>query len=101
MKIKLPDTIFLLLFILAFFCVLTWLVPAGEFDRVTVNGRQLVQPGTYHEVAANPASLGSFILAPIKGFTAAADVIVFIFFVAGSFGVLNATGAISTGLKAL
>ena len=101
MKIRLPDTILLLMFILLFFCVLTWVIPAGAFERTTVNGRELVVPGSFRWVEPNPAGFFDFILAPIKGFIASAQVIVFIFFVAGSFGIINETGAISAGLKSM
>lgn len=99
MKIKAPDTLILLLSILAVFVILTWIIPAGEFERVTTNGRELVQPNTFHEVASNPAGLFDFFTAPIKGFISASQIIVFIFFVAGAFGIINATGAINKGLE--
>jgi len=98
-KIKAPDTLILLLSILAVFVILTWIIPAGEFDRVTTNGRELVQPNTFHQVESNPAGIFDFFTAPIKGFISASQIIVFIFFVAGAFGIINATGAINKGLE--
>lgn len=101
MKIKLPDTLILLLGILFIFTILTWVIPAGEFDRHIVNGRELVSPGSYHTTEADPATFFDFILAPIKGFISSAQIIVFIFFVAGSFGIINKTGAIEAGLQSV
>lgn len=101
MKFKLPDTLILLLIILAVFTLLTWIIPAGEFDRHVTDGRELVTPGSYHEVESTPSGFFDFILAPIKGFIASAQIIVFIFFVAGSFGIINRTGAIEAGLQAV
>ncbi|MDW3212031.1 MAG: TIGR00366 family protein [Reichenbachiella sp.] len=101
MKVKLPDTLILLSVILILFCGLTWVLPAGAFDRDLVDGREIVVPGSFHWTAANPSSVFDLILAPIQGFIDSAQVIVFIFFVAGAFGIINATGAIANGLKSV
>ncbi|QSE96323.1 YfcC family protein [Fulvivirga lutea] len=101
MKFKLPDTLLLLIAILLVFTLLTWIVPSGEFDREVVNGKELVVADSYKEVASNPAGLFDFILAPIKGFISSAQIITFIFLVAGSFGVINQTGAIEAGLQSV
>ena len=105
MKIKLPDTLILLSAVLAVFALLTWLVPAGEFEREEkeINGstRTLVVPGTYAEKDSNPAGFSNLILAPIEGFQESADIIVFIFMVAGGFGIILRTGAIEAGLQSV
>jgi len=101
MSIKIPDTLIMLVCIVFVFCGLTWIIPAGEFDRVMEDGRSLVVMGSYQEVAASPATLGDFILAPIKGFIDSAQIIVFIFMVAGSFGIIRSTGSISAGLRSM
>lgn len=101
MRIKLPDTLILLLAILAVFSVFTWLIPAGSYDRVLQDGREMVVNGSYHRVESAPASLWDFLLAPIRGFIDAGQIIAFIFFVAGSFGIINKTGAIEAGLQSV
>lgn len=63
--------------------------------------REVVVPGTYKKVEANPQGIWSFLVAPIKGFQRAAEIIGFIFLVGGAFGIVNATGAIETGLSRL
>lgn len=101
MKVKLPDTLVLLSIILMLFCALTWIIPAGSFERELVDGREIVIPGSFQWMEPNPSGIANLILAPIKGFIDSAQVVVFIFFVAGAFGILNATGAISAGLKSV
>ena len=49
---KSPDSLVIVSVILVIFVILTWFVPAGEFDRAEVNGRMVVVAGTYHEVEA-------------------------------------------------
>lgn len=56
---KIPHTYVILGIIIVIMAVLTWIVPAGEFDRVVdeASGRTLVVPGSYHEVEGNPVGL--------------------------------------------
>ncbi|MEH0157038.1 Na+/H+ antiporter NhaC family protein [Limibacter armeniacum] len=95
---KMPDTLVIASMILLVFIILTWIVPAGEFSRSVVNGRNVLVPNSYKEVAPSPQSVFTFFTAPLRGFMEAAEVIAFIFIVGGAFGMLNATGAISAGL---
>ncbi len=99
MKIRLPDTILLLLGFLAIFTLFTWIIPAGEYDRHIVDGRELVVPGSYEVVKSAPVGPGGFLLAPIRGFIEAGQIIAFVFFVAGAFGVINRTKAIEAALQ--
>ena len=98
---KLPDTLVIALSILLLAIILTWIVPAGEFTRQTVEGRNVIVAGTFQTVTPAPQSILSFFVAPYKGFVDAAEVITFIFFVGGAFGMINATGAIDAGLMKL
>ncbi|MFL1894218.1 YfcC family protein [Aquimarina sp. 2-A2] len=95
---KLPDTITIILSISVVFIIMTWLIPAGEFDREIKDGKEVVVAGTYKSVAPQPQGLGALLTAPIKGFSSAALVIAFVFLVGGAFSVINYTGAINAGL---
>jgi uncharacterized ion transporter superfamily protein YfcC len=83
--------------------ILTYLLPAGAFDRVeNAAGRLQVVPGTFHltpEVEAlSPLAL--FTAIP-KGFTEAHEIIFFVFIIGGAFAVLRASGAVDAALGAL
>ncbi len=84
---------------MAIFVGLTWILPAGSFERVELNNREVVVPGTYQTVEAQPQGLGDFLMAPIKGFVGAAQIIAFVFLVGGAFAMLNRTGAVDAGLQ--
>jgi uncharacterized ion transporter superfamily protein YfcC len=76
--------------------VLTWMVPAGRYDRRDdpVTGRKVVVAGTYHAVP--PAPVGpfqAFVNIP-KGLINAADVVFFVFLAGGAFTVVDRTGAL-------
>lgn len=100
-KFKLPDTLVIASGILILAIILTWIIPAGEFTRDVVDGRNVVVPGTYTTVEPSPQSILSFFRAPYQGFEEAVGVIAFIFFIGGAFGMINATGAIDAGLLKL
>ncbi|APE30335.1 C4-dicarboxylate ABC transporter [Halomonas aestuarii] len=87
---------------------LTWIIPAGQYDRVMNEevGRELAVPGTYQTVESNPQGFVEVMLAPTAGFydpdsyaANAIDVALFVLFLGGFLGVMNATGAIDTGIR--
>ncbi|MBX2978275.1 MAG: YfcC family protein [Flavobacteriales bacterium] len=91
-----PDALLIISAVLILAVALTWIVPAGEFERVEEGTRTYVVPGTYHAVDASPVPWYGFFTAPVKGFTdhSAAMIIAFVLLIGGAFAVLNATGAI-------
>ena len=100
-KKKIPHTLIIVSIILILFLILTWIIPAGEFDRQDFNGRQVVVPGTYHRVDPKPQGLMEFFTAPIKGMMSASQIIALVLLIGGAFGIVNKTGAINAGLAGI
>ncbi len=100
-KRKFPDAITIIMVIMVVFIILTWLIPAGEYEYGSYEGRKVVIPESYHKVESNPQGLFALLTAPIKGFISAAQIIGFCFLVGGAFGILNRTGAIDAGLNSV
>lgn len=98
---KFPDTLIILMSILLVFVILTWVIPAGAFDRVEMAGRQVVVPDSYQRIDAAPQGLGAFLMAPIKGFIGAGQIIAFVFLIGGAFAMINRTGAMDAGIHAV
>jgi uncharacterized ion transporter superfamily protein YfcC len=98
---KFPDAIVIIIFLMIAIMVLTWIVPAGEFEYSTHEGRNIVKPGSYFKVDSSPQGLFALLRAPIRGFVGAAQIIGFCFLVGGAFGILNKTGAIDSGLQSV
>jgi uncharacterized ion transporter superfamily protein YfcC len=76
--------------------LLTWLLPAGVYER-TVNAetaREVVVPGTWHRVDAVPVGFAQAVLAVPRGLVMGADVMVVILLVGGAFVLLEQTGAL-------
>ncbi len=78
---------------------LTWIIPAGSYQREMVNGAERVVAGTYAATESNPQGIGDLLMAPIKGFQGAVHIIAFVLLVGGAFSVLTATGALDAGLQ--
>jgi len=95
-RLRLPHPILLLLAGVAVAAILTWLLPAGEYDRRedSATGRTVVVAGTYHAVAAAPVGpFRAFVSIP-RGFVEAADVVAVILLVGGAWVILDKLGAL-------
>lgn len=100
---KLPHPVILLVAGVAFCAVLTWLLPAGEYDRRDdpATGRRVVVAGTFHSV--EPAPVGPFaaVVAIPRGFVEAADVIGLVLFVGGAWVVVDRVGSLGRLISSL
>src|SRR5882672_4770641 len=95
-KIDLPHPLILLLAGVAAAAALTWILPAGAFDRRDdpITGRRLVVAGTYHPVPRAPVGLLAAAIAVPRGFVAAAEVIAVVLFVGGAWVVVDRLGTL-------
>ena len=100
-KIPVPHTYVLLLVVMLVAALATWLIPAGEFDRVMHEGREIIDPASFHPVPANSAGASALATAFPKALIEVADIIFYIFIIGGAFGVLNQTGTIKAGIYRL
>jgi uncharacterized ion transporter superfamily protein YfcC len=101
MKIRLPNTFVLLFLILAMIAVSTWLVPGGQYETMMVDGKARIDPNSFHYVASAPQGFVALMMAPIKGFVEAAQIIGFVLIVGGAFAVLQRTDAIDSMIKSV
>ena len=92
-KFTLPHIFLLLFCIIAVCTVMTWVLPAGEFDRVVSGNRTVVVPGTYHTVEQSPVGLFSMFQQIYNGFCNAADVSMFVFISYASINIIISSGA--------
>ncbi len=94
------NTLLLIYLIVIFAAIMTYILPAGEYQREEQNGKTVVVPNSFKTLKQNiPQGVDKVILAPIKGFEKAAEIIVFILIIGGAFSVIQKTGAIDIGLK--
>ena len=95
-----PHTFIILFGIIVIATVMTWLVPAGEFNRAAdpESGRMIIEQGTYHVVDKNPSGFFAMFVAIAKGLSASSSIIFMILLSSGAFKVINATGALENSI---
>ena len=99
-NLKLPSAYTILFCIIAFMAVMTWLIPAGQYQTVMNEtlGKEVAVAGTYHATDANPQGILDILAAPITGIQESIDLGLFILIIGGFLMVIAATGAIDAGI---
>ena len=100
---RLPAPLLLLLAGVLGAAALTWILPAGQFDRRDdpVTGRRVVVAGTYRSADRAPVGPFGAAVAVARGFIAAADVIAVVLFVGGAWIVVDRIGALEAVIAGL
>lgn len=98
---KVPHTYAIISVIILLCAGLSWVVPAGEYDRHTidVNGavRTVILPDSYHLVEAAPQTWQVF-SSLLEGFEKQAGIIAFLLIIGGAFQIMNSSRAIDVGI---
>lgn len=100
-KLKMPHTYLLLLIIVCLAAFMTYIIPAGEFERQKVEDRTEVINGSYHHVTQSPVAPIEIFRSIPNGLIEGGEIIFYIFIVGGAFGIIHRTDAITTGVNAL
>lgn len=94
-KLKIPTTCALLFMLMGLAAILTWIIPAGEYDTEKVGNLNRVIAGTYHTIESNPQGFWDLIMAVPLGFTKASSLIFMTMFVGGAVELLEKSGSIA------
>ncbi|GAM68514.1 arginine/ornithine antiporter arcD [Vibrio sp. JCM 19236] len=90
-----PDPMVLIFGILVATFLLTYLVPAGTFDRVVVDGKTTVVADSFHYIeAVAPVHVFDIFVAIPKGLISAAPYLFIVFIAGGLFHILQRSGAL-------
>jgi uncharacterized ion transporter superfamily protein YfcC len=100
---RFPHTLTLILACIVVAAILTWVLPAGQFERRAdeATGRNVVVPGSYHAVEPAPVTPWGMLLAIPKGIIEGADIIMLVFLMGGAFTVIDRAGALRGGFESL
>lgn len=98
---KIPHAVTILFFIIVFVAVLTHILPAGEFERIIVDGRSRVVPNSYKQVQNSPVSFLEMFKAIPLGFETAARIIFIVLSGGIMFGIMEKTKAIENSVGTL
>ncbi|EKU49020.1 YfcC family protein [Staphylococcus massiliensis] len=98
-QLKTPHTYALLLMVIALSVVLTYVIPAGTYDRVKEGDQTKVVPGSYQHVDQQAVPGIDMFRSIPEGLISGADIVFYIFLVGGAFGIVHRTGAIEAGVN--
>ena len=107
-RFRFPSAFTILFGLIMLVAALTWIIPAGQYERATnpALDREVPVAGTYAPTESNPQGIFDVIMAPIAGFynpgsnqANAIDVALFVLVIGGFIGVVTSTGAINAGIR--
>lgn len=89
-----PHTLLIIMAMIVFVAALSYVVPAGEYDRIEdAEGRVVVDPDSYHSVPQNPTSLFDIFRSIPEGMKAVAQISNFVLIIGGAFAIVESSGA--------
>lgn len=98
---KIPHTYTIIFSIIVLCAILSWIIPAGEYSRKTVelNGtsRTIIVDNSYHPAQPSPQTWQIF-SALLQGFEKQAGIIAFLLIIGGAFHIMNNSRAIDVGI---
>ena len=98
---KIPHTYTIIASIIIICAILSWIIPAGEYNRhtVEVNGatRTVIVDNSYHAVESAPQTWQVF-SSLLEGFEKQAGIIAFLLIIGGAFQIMNNSRAIDVGI---
>ncbi len=90
--LRVPNAFIIVFIMMLVVTALTYIIPAGRYEFV--QGTKIIDPASFHFVAASSVGPWSFINSIFGGMRRSSTIILFTFLVGGYFYVLIATGAI-------
>ncbi|MFB4158878.1 YfcC family protein [Geomicrobium sp. JSM 1781026] len=91
---------FVLLFsIIIIFSVLSYIVPAGQYERTEQDGRTVIDPNSFQFIESTPVGLLDIFNSIHLGMIEGAPIIFFVLVFGGALGILNGTGAINAFIQ--
>lgn len=98
---RIPHSVIILFLIIVFVTLLSYLLPAGSFERELVDGRQRVIPNSYQEIPSTPVGLLDMFVALPLGFKAASEIIFIVLASGIMFGMLEASKTVEIAVGSL
>ncbi|CAH0146322.1 hypothetical protein SRABI133_00597 [Peribacillus simplex] len=91
---------FVLMFIvIVIVTVLTYILPAGQYERIEKDGRSVVDPTSFEFIESTPVGLLEMFSSIHAGMIEGASIILFVFLFGGALGIMQATGVLDSFIK--
>jgi uncharacterized ion transporter superfamily protein YfcC len=100
-KFEMPDGFVTLFYLVVIVFLLTYIIPAGEFNRIELDGRTVVDPSSFKYIEQTPLKPFDFFKSIPQGIQAASQLIIMILLIGGSIRIFDGTGAIRASLISL
>ncbi len=98
---RIPHAISMLFSIIVLVTLLTYLLPAGTYERVVVDGRNTVVPNSYKTISATPVGFLDMFKAIPLGFKAAVEIIFIVLAGGIMFGFMEKSKAVENAVGTL
>ncbi len=102
-KFQFPHAFVILFTLVVVAAIITWIIPAGNFERVTdeTTGLVMMDADSYHQVEATPVGPYGLFLCIQKGFVSASSIVFLIFFAYFCVFTVTKTGSLHAAINAL
>ena len=101
-EFKMPHAFAILTLVIAIMCIVTWIIPAGVYQRMEgPDGRMIVDPGSFAYVENTPVGLGGFLLAIPTALSQSVNIIMFTLLIGSAITVVNQIGILPRGIEVL
>lgn len=100
-KSNVPHVFTIILIIIIAAGIMTYVVPAGKYERVEVGGRKLIDPESFHYVEQAPVNPFNWIKAIPEGMAGSISIMAIIFASIGAVGMYTSTGAFQKAIARL
>ncbi len=91
-KFNVPHQLVIILAIAALAMIATYLIPAGTYESIEINGRKAIDANSFQYIEQTPVSPWEALLALPRGFSQQVNIIVMVLMIAAAMEVINATG---------
>ena len=92
------NSVALLFFIIVIAALLTYIIPAGSYTRVELNGKNVVDPDSFQYIEAEPVTPFDVFLAVPSGMANAAGMIISALLIGGGLELIQVSGAMNIGI---
>lgn len=97
-KFEAPHVFVILFTLIIAASIMTYLIPAGHFERVELGGRMVIDPDSFTYVDQSPVGIFEALNSITVGIGEVSEIIAFLLIMGGSFHVIQSTEAIKIGI---
>ena len=98
---RIPHAITMIFSIIVLVTILTYVLPAGAYERIQLNGRSTVVPNSYKTIPSTSINILEMFTAIPLGFKAAVDIIFIVLAGGIMFRFMEKTNAVENGIGVL